>query len=81
MTYRTREVRLTHSTATVDEERVESRVSGLLGDGQSCCTCQFVRFTRDERVEGLEVIEGRQVVLTRYRLLERFSRSRCTYGW
>ena len=63
MTDRASQVGLTYSAASVDKERVESRITGLLSNSQTCRTSQLVRLTGDERIEGIEFVQFGQIVV------------------
>ena len=71
ITDRISEVGLTYSTASVDKERVESRSTGLLSDSQTGRARQFIRFSGNERVEGIECVQLRLKRSIRHVLVHR----------
>ena len=63
-----------YSASSIDEERVEGRVSGLARNRHSGSTRQFVRLSRNKRIKRIEGVElGLEVVpLTRHIINNRF---------
>ena len=80
MTDGIRQVGLPHSATAVDEQGVERRVTGLLGDSQTGRAREFIRFARDERVKSIELVQLRvevlRVLLRVHRLLRGRMRAR-----